>query len=383
MAAAPTGLRLRFPGVGEKPAAGALAIPVAGVQCARKVKAAFENTSRFNIGFLSLTWIALVGVAVYWAGPQYSMMIFYLIPVTLGTWFNGRQVGMLLAACSIVSSCIGDLTSGLPHIRYWNEGMGLASYFVFVIILSGWRDLLNQLESRVEARTADLKREITERKRIEKEMSELGERERRRLGHDLHDGVCQHLTGTALSAASLCERLSNAGNSAALEAERVVTLLKGAIELTRNLSRGLFSPELEIGGLISALAELADKTAQRTGIVCEFQFEEAPLPRLPTAASSQLFRIAQEAVANAIKHAHASRIVIEVEADEAHLDLNVYDNGIGFSGERNNDGGLGLGMMQHGAELIGAKLSFRPTPLGGTTVSCALTQDLNTEERTA
>jgi signal transduction histidine kinase len=300
------------------------------------------------------------------------MMIFYLIPITLGTWFVGRSFGMFLSGLSIGTSIVSDLASGIPEVRYWNEAMALISYAIFVWLLARWRAALRQMDERVHLRMADLKEEILERMRLEKEMAEVTERERRRLGHDLHDSLCQHLTGTALTAQALRARLATRLSDDAVEAGKLVGLIEEGIDLTRSLARGLFSPDLERGGLAAALEELAHNTQERAEINCEFQHnEECEMESCDATTLTQLYRIAQEAVANAVKHARASRIVIELDAIDREIRLNVFDDGIGLANSTPGDG-LGLKMMRHGAGLIGATFSASKRNPAGTIVSCVL-----------
>ncbi|MFL6594219.1 MAG: sensor histidine kinase [Chthoniobacterales bacterium] len=330
-----------------------------------------DHTTRVAVVVLALSWIALVGLLDYWTGPEHTMLVVYLIPITLGVWCVGRDFGLLLAVLSIATSSIADLAAGLPQVRYWNEALGLISYVVFVSLLAGWRALLNELDDRVRARTAALEKEISARTKLQNELSELTERERRRLGHDLHDSICQHLTGTALSAQILWSHLTTASKPEADEAKKIVELIEQGIDLTRNLARGLFSPDVDGSDLTLALENLAHATRERFGVECEFQ-EDARLARqLPRGVSTQLYRIAQEAVANAGKHAAPDRIIIELDQEEAELSLNVFDNGIGFD-PADSQVGLGLRMMRHGAEAIGASFSIRRNRAGGSVVSCTV-----------
>jgi len=328
--------------------------------------------SRLSVAFMSLIWIGLVGLADYWTGYERSMLIFYLIPITLGTWFVGRSYGMFLAALSVGTSIFSDIASGIPEVRYWNELVGLSSYVVFVWLLARWRNLLLQLDDRVRLRTADLQEEILQRMRLEREMTEVTERERRRLGHDLHDSLCQHLTGVALTAQALQSKLNGKQSGDAIEAGKLVGLIEEGIDLTRSLARGLFSPDLERGGLAVALEGLAHGTQERTGISCEFHHnDEERIAPCDSVVATQLYRIAQEAVANAIKHSRATRIVIELDRAADEIRLNVFDDGVGFQ-PRDGTTGLGLKMMRHGADLIGAKFSVATRTPAGTTVSCVL-----------
>jgi len=335
---------------------------------------AMTNASRLGACLLSVIWIGLVGLVDYWTGYERSMLIFYLIPITLGTWFVGRSYGIFLAGLSVGTSILSDIASGIPEIRYWNEAVGLISYSVFVWLLARWRTLLLQLDDRVRLRTADLQEEILQRMRIESEMTEVTERERRRLGHDLHDSLCQHLTGVALTAKALESKLSGKSSENAAEAGKLVGLIEEGIDLTRSLARGLFSPDLEQGGLAVALEGLAHNTQERAGISCEFHYNDQEcIQPCDATALTQLYRIVQEAVANAVKHSRATRIVIELDAAEGETRLNVFDDGVGFS-PTDETNGLGLKMMRHGADLIGARLTIAARVPAGTIVSCVLPQ---------
>jgi len=336
---------------------------------------AFENASRVSVAVISLIWIGAVGLVDYWTGYERSMMIFYLIPITLGTWFAGRSFGMFLSALSVGISMLSDIASGIPEVRYWNAAVGLGSYAIFVWMLARWRASLRQLDDRVRIRTADLQEEIIARMRLEKEVAEVTERERRRLGHDLHDSLCQHLTGTALAAQVLRAKLATKLSEDAAEAGKLVGLIEEGIDLTRSLARGLFSPDLERGGLAVALEGLACNTRERTGINCEFHHnDENQLESSEAAVLTQFYRIAQEAVANAVKHAHAGRIVIELDAADGEIRLNVFDDGVGL-GDASESEGLGLKMMRHGANLIGANFNTARRNPAGTIVSCILPHD--------
>lgn len=342
---------------------------------------AFENASRVSVAVLSLIWIGAVGLADYWTGYEQSMMIFYLIPITLGTWCVGRSFGMFLAGLSIGTSILSDVASGIPEVRYWNEAVALSSYAIFVWLLARWRGALRQMDERVRLRTADLQEEILERMRLEKEMTEVTERERRRLGHDLHDSVCQHFTGTALAAQVLRAKLATKLSEDAADAGKLVGLIEEGIDLTRSLARGLFSPDLERGGLAVALEGLAHNTQERTGITCEFQHnDESRLQSCDPAVLTQFYRIAQEAVTNAAKHAQPGRIVIELDAADGEIRLNIFDDGVGL-GAASETSGLGLKMMRHGADLIGANFSAARREPAGTIVSCALPEGMRASEK--
>ena len=143
------------------------------------------------------------------------------------------------------------------------------------------------------------------------------------------------------------------------------------IDLTRNLARGFFSPELEADGLGVALEGLAENISERFGINCIFHGQES-IPVRDSVIATQLYRIAQEAAMNAAKHAAAQQIDIRVFMDRSELALAIEDDGVGFPDKLSDSKGLGLRLMRHGAALIGATLSVQRNGRKGTVATCKL-----------
>ena len=189
--------------------------------------------------------------------------------------------------------------------------------------------------------------------------------------------MCQHLTGTALTAQTLRQRLAARGAVEVGQADQVVRYLEAGIDMSRNLARGLFSPELESDGLMVALHGLAENMTERSGIPCSFDSDGIITVSDPNVAT-QLHRIAQEATTNAIKHSRAHQIDIRLEESETELRLEVSDDGIGLPKTREGKG-LGLRLMQHGAALIGAEFRVEGNEGGGTTVLCKVNRNQKTE----
>ena len=324
--------------------------------------------SRLILG-VSLFLVGCVGYIDYLTGYERTMLLFYLLPISLATWFLGLIGGLAIAVLSVVTTMVSDVAAGIPVMGFWNGGMGLASYAVFAFVLSNLRTLLRELDQRVRERTAALQRAVAERERLDKEIAEVARRERLRLGQDLHDSLCQHLTGTALKAQALREKLALRSAPEVVEADKVVRYIEQGIDLTRNLARGFFSPELEAEGLMVALHGLAENTAERFKIACVVQgTDSVSVP--DSAVATQLYRIAQEAVTNAVKHAAAQRIDIRLSRDDRELTLTIADDGIGFPHELPQPEGLGLRLMSHGATLIGANFDVRRNGRIGTIVTC-------------
>jgi signal transduction histidine kinase len=209
------------------------------------------------------------------------------------------------------------------------------------------------------------------RARLEKEVTEAAERESQRIGHDLHDSLCQHLTGTSLALQVLSGKLTNASLPFAPEADQAVELVEDAIDLTRSIAKGLFPLELERGGLPEALLELSRITQQRHRVVCQFKCD-SPV-RLPdSTVATHLYRIAQEAARNAIRHGHVSLVAIELLFVDPGLTLSIKDDGIGLPEGLPENRGLGLRIMSSRAGMIGATLSISNDPAGGALVICRL-----------
>ena len=210
-------------------------------------------------------------------------------------------------------------------------------------------------------------RDITERKRLEKEILEISEREQRRIGQDLHDGLCQHLAGIEMLSHVLAQKIASISKEGSDRATEIAEAVRDAISQTRLLARGLSPVTLESEGLMSALAELAVNTEKIFRIRCSF---DCPLVVKfdDHAAATHLFRIAQEAVSNAIKHGKAKNISIVLHADTEHLHLKVTDDGIGFPGDFKTSSGMGLRIMQSRIGMVGGNLTIEREPAGGTSV---------------
>ena len=215
-------------------------------------------------------------------------------------------------------------------------------------------------------------REMLERRRLDQEIAQVADRERRRLGHDLHDKLGQHLTGTALAAQVLKEKLAARCDPETSDAEKLVRCLEEGIDFTRNLARGFFSPELKAEGLVVALQNLAETVSEQSGIKCALSGNEL-IPIHDSTVANQLYRIAQEAVTNSVKHAVPSHIDIRLAMDGSELCLSIVDDGVGFP-DRPRSKGIGLYLMRHAAGLSGGTFDIRRNGQKGTIVTCRAIQ---------
>lgn len=216
--------------------------------------------------------------------------------------------------------------------------------------------------------------QLNDRRRLqelEKEILEISDRERQRLGQDLHDGLCQHLTGIELMSQVLERKLAAKSKADAARVADIAKHVREAISQTRLLARGLFPVTLESEGLESALQELAVNTEKMFGIHCRL-VSESPAKILDVAVSTHLYRIAQEAVSNAFKHGKAKKIAIELDFSQERVSLTVKDNGAGFSPQMAKIKGMGLRIMQYRAGMLGGTLKFESNEEGGTRVTCTV-----------
>jgi PAS domain S-box-containing protein len=216
-----------------------------------------------------------------------------------------------------------------------------------------------------------LAREITGRKQLEREIIEVSDREQRRIGHDLHDGLCQHLAGIEMMSQVLEKKLTPKFKDGAARAGHIARLVRDAIIQTRALARGLSPVTLESEGLASALHEHALATERIFGVHCRCDYDsQVPVP--DHAMATHLFRLAQEAVSNAVKHGKATEISIHLKADPGWIYLGVSDNGTGFAPEKiTRSGGMGLRIMKFRAGMIGGTLTIERNAQGGVLVMCS------------
>jgi two-component system CheB/CheR fusion protein len=212
-------------------------------------------------------------------------------------------------------------------------------------------------------------RDISERKRLEKTILEISERERRRIGQDLHDGLGQHLTGVAFMGKVLEDRLRESSAAEAADAAKIVRLVNEAIKITRELARGLLPVVTEDHGLAPALEHYAAEVSELFQVGCRFECGESILVR-DGALADHLHRLTQEAVTNAIKHGRARNITIGLAMVKGGGVLTVGDDGCGFEVVSRSQSGLGLRIMNYRAKMIGGSLSVESSLNGGTVVRC-------------
>lgn len=221
-----------------------------------------------------------------------------------------------------------------------------------------------------------LVRDVSQRRRLEREIINISEEERQRLGQELHDGLGQTLSAIALFADTVADELEEAELPQAEEVDRIARLIRDADEEARQLARGLVPVHATRESLSDALDRLALKLNGMYDVEVEFRSTEVEDDHLPDGAdANHLYRIAQEAAANAARHGRPDRIEITLVGTADHVRLQVRDDGTGFEPDETEGEGLGLRTMEYRARLAGGELRISSVPGRGTTVTCTVSEE--------
>jgi signal transduction histidine kinase len=297
------------------------------------------------------------------------MSPFYLLPIFAAAWKIGLRYSLVIALISVAlwfagNSVNGDSGFAYPALTAWNCTVKLVEFIVMAFAADRLRSVQRGLESRVRERTEALER-------AQHDLLQNSEREQRRIGQDLHDGLCQHLAGTAFLCETLHQELAEKDVTEAAKAQEIVDLIKEGILLSRRTAKGLDPVEIGAEGLMEALDEFATTTSSLFDVACRFECD-SPVPIRDSAVAGNLFRIAQEAVRNAINHGRAVNILIALEADDDGIELRVEDDGIGIANTVKSSRGMGMTIMPRRAASIGASFDVSSRQTGGTVVRCLL-----------
>ena len=322
---------------------------------------AFCKQSRGLVLLEAIILSLLIGYFDYIHG-EFSLMVFYAIPIFMVVWRGNRRLALAVAALCGVLWFLAHVGSHHPRSRLavvW-ASVGRFAYFAFVAVGgTALRRHREELRARLEA---------SQRARaLEQEIVRLSEREQMRLGQDLHDGLCQSLAAIDCAAACLKRDLEAETRPEVAAVAGIQNMLQAAIVEARNLARGISPVHADVEDLRAVLEELAGATNQAGALTATFSHSGAgchPEPQI----SLHLYRIAQEAVRNAVKHSQGSRVEILLHQEENGLRLMILDDGQGFSGTPSK--GMGLGTMRYRARLIDAHLNIANRPGGGTLVTC-------------
>ena len=371
----------------------AVYIVIAGSALLRRVEYRKRLRACFFAGYLLIALASLT----FPRGPYAqvgSVALPILALVLLGT--RAARIAIFASAVIIVSAPFGRVlpdvaralaidpaqSLDLPGLLWYQTAVVAAFLLILMLLLERFhRFLLDALAAQCRA-TAGLEREaaarsaaqrgkdreMRERQRLQREIAGVGDGERRRLGQELHDGVCQDLAAALLRSQALERRLERGGTVCGADLTPLSSLLSLSIDEARNVALGLFPLEPHPDALARALRTLTKRIQEMTAAQCEFLSAgdlRVPDPEM----AHHLYRIAQEALRNAARHAHAHRIAVELHGGDLELILRVEDDGAGLPRELPATG-MGLRTMAYGAEILGGELTVAPVPGGGTCVVC-------------
>lgn len=323
---------------------------------------------------------------VLWGALRFGQIgasVVTLLVSLLAVWgtYNGtgpfaleQPVDSLVRWCAfaIVVAVTGLLlAASVTEQRHANEELALSYAELEQRVLERTRDLA--------AVNVDLEREMARRRRLQAELVLASEKQAQAIGRELHDGLGQHLTSAALFCATLRQHLVDRSQPEAKAAQRIEELINDALAMTRSVARGLYPVALEVGGLSAALRQLVEHTRTLLERDCSFVCDARVQVRDPVAALN-LYRIAQEAMSNAVKYSQANHLQIELSKFDGKYRLTISDDGIGIESALQSEG-LGMNSMRYRAHLLGGDLDIHSNGQQGTIVSVTYPDPENQSER--
>ena len=319
-----------------------------------------------------VVWVAsfILAITIGWmdnvTGWEMSLFIFYALPIIIVVWRCGLISGLVMAAvCGVVWMLANE--SSHPYETDLGYGWAMVSrLFYFGVVAYA----VNSVRKKQQADAAHILM-LEERRQLERDIVSVSEHEQQRIGQDLHDGLCQQLAAIGCAARVLAEDLQTQRLSAAEDAVLIEESLRNAVVEARALARGIFPVHVDRSGLAAALTDLGRTTSRLTGAKIDVRAETETHVDSPEAAM-HLYRIAQEALANAVRHSEASQIDILVAMEGSQLKLKIEDNGKGINTRAGTRSGMGLRTMQYRAQALGALLTVGSRVGGGTVVTCAV-----------
>lgn len=307
----------------------------------------------------------IIGWLDYITGFEVTWFVFYGIPIFLAVWWSGNRAGLVIAVLSGLVWWLANMST-TPHSTHLGYAWALANRMVYLYVMvfavSGLRNKQKADAARIQM--------LEERRQLELDIVSVSEHEQQRIGQDLHDGICQQLAAIGCAARVLAEDLQAQGIQAAHDASLIEGSLRMVVMEARNLARGIFPVHVDRSGLAAALEDLGKMMSSLTGIPIVVN-DCVDVPLDAPEISMHLYRIAQEALANAVKHSGATEIHVAMKLAGEMLELRVEDNGKGMPRSTRGDG-MGLRTMHYRAQALLAVLTIEPRPQGGTLVSCRM-----------
>jgi len=328
---------------------------IAAMGALRLVVGQLAGSGRLTLLLPPLLALLLAGPRAGWAAAALSAALLASVPLLLHAgWFAAWGATGIHVAYS-----------------YWvMQGVfWLIILLTLMILFSRFQALQRRTMIAERMALRRLEVESADRRRLETEIVRIGDEERRRLGAELHDGLCQHLTAALLHCSATEKRLTAEGEATATALAKLRVSLEDAIGMAYDVAQGLCPLDMHPDALLPALERLCREVHRNHGLSCRVQADRAPAIRNPEHAL-HLYRIAREAVVNAVKHAHGTRLVIALEHAGDDLVLKVTDDGRLTAPGAAPAPGLGLSIMAYRAGLLGGTLRVAGGAAGGMEVVC-------------
>jgi signal transduction histidine kinase len=307
---------------------------------------------------LSFLTTAIIGYVNYLLGYELSTAIFYLVPVSLASWAVGKRAGFLVAVASAGAVFLSDEAARPlpihPLIPLWKAIESLGSFLLIAWLVSA--------RKRANEKREQLTIQLKESAVVD---------ERNRIAREIHDTLAQGFTGIFLQLEAAQDIIGNSPKEAAKHIERARSLAQSSLGEARRSVWALRSPELDGRQLTSAIQSSIDRVATDASTEVRYSVRGTPRP-LNQLIELGFLRICQEALTNALKHAKASRIHVQIVYEPVEVQLCVEDNGHGFDTREWMGTGFGLTGMHERAEQIGAELAVHSNPGLGTQVVAAV-----------
>jgi len=328
---------------------------------------AFLNRLHPSIVIVTIVLLALgIGFGDHASGWELSLFVLYAGPIILSVWRFGLVAGILSAALSSIIWLFANEGSHPYKTELGYIWAMLSRLFYFGVVVFAVLEVRSKQEAAATRITM-----LEEQRQLELDILRVSEHEQQRIGQDLHDGICQQLAAIGCAARILAEELEARGNPEASDAAMIEKSLQQAVLEARNLARGIFPVHVDRSGLGAALVDLARVTTRLTATPVRVEGETELSVNSPE-VSMHLYRIAQEAVANAMRHSRATCITISLQHHGDVLELRVEDDGCGLPAKTGQSRGMGLRTMRYRAQAIGSTLETGSRTGGGTYISCRL-----------
>lgn len=324
---------------------------------------------------LSMSLIALAWGVDLLADTHTDLDLVYMLPIALASWMLGVRWGAGLGLLCYVFATWRSAESygegwALYAYFYWNAAARLVLFMMAVVLAARFRSARAVLECAVRERTAQLHEKVEAMSRLELQLLQTEEAELRRIGQDLHDSLGQDLTGIAFLSQEMQESLAAKGLPESGDAARLAGHATAALRRAGRLARGLCPVEMHGGTLAAALGELAEQAAEVFHVECGVENGELLESILDGNVAAQLYRIAQEAVRNAVRHGRCGRITIRASMRGGRCLLEILDDGVGLPSPLPEGRGIGLSVMRCRAASIQGNLTLATSSAGGALVGC-------------